>query len=80
MLTETGGGPTDSTCLTNLCGQFRTLNSYNDVYLGWIGWAAGQFDPSYVLSEVPTQNSDGSWTDVPLVSKCVAGEFNGDSS
>ena len=56
------------------------MNSYNDVYFGWIGWSAGNFDPSYVLSEVPTQNADGSWTDVPLVTKCVAGEFNGDSS
>ncbi|KAK3679722.1 hypothetical protein LTR78_000098 [Recurvomyces mirabilis] len=80
FLTETGGGPTDTTCYTNLCQQFETMNSYNDVYFGWIGWAAGQFDPSYVLSEVPTQNSDGSWADVPLVTKCVAGEFNGDSS
>jgi endoglucanase len=80
FLSETGGGPTDSSCLTDLCQQFSFMNSYNDVFLGWFGWAAGNFDPSYVLSEVPTQNSDGSFTDVRLVTTCVAGEFNGASS
>ena len=42
-----------------------------DVYLGYVGWAAGAFDPSYVLSEVPIQNGD-SWTDTPLFAACIA--------
>ncbi|KAK3670877.1 Endoglucanase EG-II [Recurvomyces mirabilis] len=76
ILSETGGGPTDSSCLTDVCQELDELNLYSDVYLGWIGWAAGNFDPSYVLSEVPTQNSDGSFTDVPLVTQCIAGKFH----
>jgi endoglucanase len=80
FLSETGGGPTDSSCLTNLCQELAALNANSDVYLGWFGWAAGNFDSTYVLSETPTKNGDGSFTDVPLVTQCVAGEFNGRSS
>lgn len=74
MLTETGGGPTDSTCLTDVCQELATLNSYSDVFLGWTGWAAGMFATSYVLSETPTQ-SGSTWTDQELVTKCIAGMF-----
>lgn len=35
MLTETGGGPNDSSCLTDVCQELAFLNSYSDVYLGW---------------------------------------------
>jgi len=74
MLTETGGGPNDSTCLTNVCQELDALNSYSDVYLGWTGWAAGMFDTSYVLSETPTLNGN-TYTDQPLVKQCIAGKF-----
>ncbi|KAK3072419.1 Endoglucanase EG-II [Teratosphaeriaceae sp. CCFEE 6253] len=74
ILTETGGGPNDSSCLTALCQQFDTLNSYSDVFLGWTGWAAGKFDTSYVLSETPTL-SGGVYTDQPLVKQCIVGKF-----
>jgi endoglucanase len=51
------------------------LKSYNtDVYLGWIGWAAGAFSASYELSEVPTY-ANGIWTDTGIVKNCVAGKF-----
>ncbi|KAF2214109.1 glycoside hydrolase family 5 protein [Cercospora zeae-maydis SCOH1-5] len=75
ILTETGGGPTDSSCLTNLCAQFDVLNQYSDVYLGWTSWAAGKFDSSYELTETPTKNANGGWTDVQLVTQCVVGKF-----
>lgn len=74
ILTETGGGASDSTCLTNLCEQFDTLNNYSDVYLGWVGWAAGQFASSYELAETPTQ-SGSTWTDQELVKQCIVGKF-----
>ena len=52
-----------------------TWNSYNsDVYLGWIGWAAGSFDKNYVLAETPNY-AGGIWTDTGIVSSCVAGKF-----
>ena len=75
ILTETGGGATDSSCLTMVCQELQALNSYSDVFLGWTGWAAGMFDTSYVLTETPTL-SGSTWTDQPLVKQCIAGEFN----
>ena len=76
MLTETGGGSSDSTCLTNVCQELSYLMQNSDVFLGWTGWAAGMFDTSYVLSETPS-GSAGSYTDQKLVTQCIAGIFNG---
>ncbi|KAK5166633.1 uncharacterized protein LTR77_008177 [Saxophila tyrrhenica] len=76
ILTETGGGANEASCLKALCEQFATMNKYGDVYLGWTGWSAGNFDASYVLGETPTQNGN-SWTDQPLVKQCVVGQFHG---
>lgn len=73
FLTETGGG-SSSSCYTNVCAQLDTMNQNADVYLGWIGWGAGAFETSYVLSNTPT-NSNGVWTDTGIVSKCIAAKF-----
>ncbi|KAM0722578.1 hypothetical protein Q7P37_002019 [Cladosporium fusiforme] len=75
ILTETGGGNEES-CTTALCELFDAMNDYSDVYLGWTGWSAGMFDATYELSETPTNDGSG-WTDVEIVSKCVAGKFGG---
>ena len=40
MLTETGGGNTAS-CETDVCAELTHLNTNSDVWLGWVGWAAG---------------------------------------
>lgn len=69
LLSETGGGNTDS-CLQDVCAQNDYLNENSDVYLGYVGWAAGAFWDDYELTLVPTQNGD-SWTDKPLM-KCFA--------
>ncbi|KFY01062.1 hypothetical protein V495_02176 [Pseudogymnoascus sp. VKM F-4514 (FW-929)] len=69
ILSETGGGNTDS-CLQDVCEQNDYLNQNSDVYLGYVGWAAGAFDDTYELTLTPTQNG-GSWTDKPLM-KCFA--------
>lgn len=74
ILTETGGGSSDSSCLTDVCQELAELSTYSDVYLGWTGWAAGAFATTYVLSETPTL-SGSKWTDVPLVTQCIAGQF-----
>ncbi|KAF7192990.1 Endoglucanase EG-II [Pseudocercospora fuligena] len=74
FLTETGGGASDSSCLEKLCAQFDTLNEYSDVYLGWVGWAAGMFDSSYALTETPS-GSAGAYTDQELVKQCIVGKF-----
>ncbi|KAL5341351.1 glycoside hydrolase superfamily [Aspergillus crustosus] len=59
FLTETGGGSTAS-CYTNLCAELDWMNYNSDVYLGWIGWAAGSFATDYVLSETPSYEN-GVW-------------------
>lgn len=41
------------------------------VFLGYVGWAAGNFLPDYVLGETPTF-SGSTWTDSLLVKSCLA--------
>lgn len=42
------------------------------VFLGYVGWAAGNFYAgSYVLGETPTEVGT-TWTDTLLVSSCMA--------
>lgn len=74
FLSETGGS-SDSTCLTYVCEELQTIMANSDVYLGWTGWAAGEFATSYALSETPS-GSAGSYTDQEIVTKCIAGVFN----
>ncbi|KAL6713327.1 hypothetical protein ACLMJK_008792 [Lecanora helva] len=74
MLTEIGGGSSDASCITNVCEVLDFLNTNSDQFLGYVGWAAGSFDSSYVLSLVP----DGG-NDVPLMEKCFAAKFGGGS-
>lgn len=37
VLAETGGGPSDKGCRKLLYEQLDTINTYKDVYLGWLG-------------------------------------------
>lgn len=67
--TEMGGGNTES-CQKFICDQIAYMNENSDVYLGYVGWSAGSFDPqTYELSEVPTKNGNA-WTDSSLVQAC----------
>ncbi|KAI0554459.1 glycoside hydrolase family 5 protein [Xylaria curta] len=67
--TEMGGGNTAS-CEQYICDQIAYVNANADVYLGYVGWAAGSFDPqTYELSEVPTKNGN-TWTDSALIQAC----------
>ncbi|KAI8624438.1 glycoside hydrolase family 5 protein [Xylariaceae sp. FL1651] len=66
---EMGGGNTAS-CQQYICAQVKYVNQNADVYLGYVGWSAGSFDPrTYELSEVPTKNGN-TWTDTALVKSC----------
>ncbi|KXN82252.1 Endoglucanase EG-II [Leucoagaricus sp. SymC.cos] len=76
--TETGGGNTSS-CVQFLCEQIAYQAANSDVFLGYVGWAAGNFLPDYVLGETPTKNGD-TWADSLLVKSClapIAGAQNG---
>ncbi|TFY57763.1 hypothetical protein EVG20_g8415 [Dentipellis fragilis] len=72
--TETGGGNV-ADCVPFMQQQIAYQAANSDVFLGYVGWAAGNFDPSYVLSEVPT-NSGGKWTDTSLVAQAMAPSLN----
>lgn len=70
IVTETGGGNVAS-CWTNLCSEVTYLNrNASDVIVGVVGWAAGSFGQSYVLTETPYK-SDGAWVDHTLVKECL---------
>ncbi|KAF2449084.1 glycoside hydrolase family 5 protein [Karstenula rhodostoma CBS 690.94] len=66
ILSEVGGGDTAS-CQQDVCAAIASLNENSDVYLGYVGWSAGAFDTSYVLSLTPSGSSDKT-----LVSKCFS--------
>lgn len=66
ILSEVGGGNTAS-CEQHVCAAISSLNQNSDVYLGYVGWSAGAFDTSYVLSQTPTGSRDQT-----LVSKCFS--------
>ncbi|KAH8889182.1 cellulase-domain-containing protein [Thozetella sp. PMI_491] len=69
IVSETGGGNTDS-CKAYICQAIDYLNQNSDVFLGYVGWAAGSFSPTYALTETPT--FDGStWSDTALVAACM---------
>ncbi|RDL39052.1 (Trans)glycosidase [Venustampulla echinocandica] len=67
---ETGGGNTAS-CAKYLCQQIAFLNANSDVYIGYIGWAAGAFGSTYELNETPTGGGNN-WQDTSLVKACLA--------
>nr|ABP02069.1 carboxymethylcellulase [Cryptococcus sp. S-2] len=65
IVSETGGGHTTS-CETDL-GEF--LHGIKEDYpsvLGFAVWAAGSFDPSYVLSITPTNGVDNQLFDIAV--------------
>lgn len=69
IVTETGGGNVGS-CYVELCAEVAYLKANADVIVGVVGWAAGAFSQSYVLTETPTK-SGGVWNDHTLVKECL---------
>ncbi|KAI9730433.1 MAG: hypothetical protein M1834_005943 [Cirrosporium novae-zelandiae] len=69
IVSETGAG-NNANCVTLFNQELAVLNQNPDVYLGYIGWAAGSFDSNYTLSETPT-HSGNTWIDTLIVSSCL---------
>lgn len=67
---ELGGG-NGQDCINMIGGVLDVLNNNGDQFIGWTSWAAGNWWPSYELTEVP--GSDGS--DVGIVAKAFAPKF-----
>ena len=66
FVSEIGGGNTAS-CEKYVCNALDYINANSDVYLGYTGWAAGSFDPTYPLALTPTGT-----TDTALMTKCFS--------
>ncbi|MCJ1419192.1 hypothetical protein MMC32_005545 [Xylographa parallela] len=80
LLSETGGGSSNPGCLLAVCQALSYLDANSDVYLGYVGWAAGSFAPDYVLSMTPFGSAAAGWTDQELVSQCFAMGATGSNS
>ncbi|KAG2068888.1 cellulase-domain-containing protein [Suillus decipiens] len=85
---DSDGSGTNTECVTNgiedtwdpLSTWLRAngrlaLNSETGVILGYVGWAAGSFSTSYVLSQVPSY-SGNAWNDTLLVSRAMSPRTN----
>ncbi|WYZ40772.1 hypothetical protein EsH8_IV_001113 [Colletotrichum jinshuiense] len=69
LVSETGAS-SDASCFTSFCAQNTFINQNSDVFIGLVGWAAGSFDTSYVLSLTPTKSGNG-YTDNDLMKQCI---------
>lgn len=72
LLSETGGGSgSDCSSPSGPIGlAFDFLNENSDVFLGWCGWAGGNFPEGYPLKLTPTS---------PVFQNLIGGKFKGPS-
>ncbi|ODA76861.1 hypothetical protein RJ55_07377 [Drechmeria coniospora] len=73
IVSETGAS-TDPTCMTKFCAQNQFIADNTDVFVGFVGWAAGSFDSTYTLTLTPIANN-GSYKDNKLMKKCIIDVF-----
>lgn len=63
--------------MEKFCAQNKYISENTDVFVGFVGWAAGSFDSTYVLSLTPT-GSPGDYTDNKLMKQCILDVFSGE--
>ncbi|KAI3397090.1 hypothetical protein diail_11233 [Diaporthe ilicicola] len=73
IVSETGAS-SDPTCLTDFCSQNSFINQNSDVFMGLVGWAAGSFDTSYILSLTPSKQNN-QLVDNQLMQQCVIAKW-----
>ncbi|KAK8090343.1 glycoside hydrolase family 5 protein [Apiospora hydei] len=56
LVSESGASGAAS-CLKAFCSQNNFINANSDVFVGFVGWAAGSFDASYVMGLTPTKQN-----------------------
>ncbi|KAI2613336.1 glycoside hydrolase family 5 protein [Hypoxylon sp. NC1633] len=69
FISETGASK-DASCFKAFCAQNALINENADVFVGLVGWGAGSFDTSYVLSLTPSKKNGG-LVDNQLMSQCL---------
>ncbi|KAJ0122127.1 cellulase [Diaporthe amygdali] len=73
IVSETGAS-SDSTCFTDFCSQNSFINQNSDVFMGLVGWGAGSFDTSYILSLTPSKQNN-QLVDNQLMQQCVIAKW-----
>lgn len=58
---------TNPITLLVVCAATSFLNQNSDVFLGYVGWAAGAFGTDYDFALTPNKQADQ-----PLLTKCIA--------
>lgn len=66
---------THTQCLTDFCAQNTFINQNADVFAGFVGWAAGSFATSYVLSLTPTKQNNA-YVDNQVMQQCLIDVWN----
>ncbi|KAI1496905.1 endoglucanase 2 [Biscogniauxia marginata] len=79
LVSETGAS-SDASCFTAFCAQNTFINENADVFVGLVGWAAGSFDTSYILSLTPSKQQGGGFVDNQLMTQCLLGTWTNSSS
>lgn len=69
-LVSESGASTAASCLKAFCSQNNFINANSDVFVGFVGWAAGSFDASYVMGLTPTKQN-GKLVDNQLMMQCI---------
>ncbi|KAK5992312.1 Endoglucanase EG-II [Cladobotryum mycophilum] len=76
MVSETGASMEDS-CMINFCAQNKFIADNSDVFVGFVGWGAGSFDQTYILTLTPT-GKPGAYVDNKLMKQCILDQFKVD--
>ncbi|KAK8041789.1 glycoside hydrolase family 5 protein [Apiospora rasikravindrae] len=69
-LVSESGASNAASCLKAFCSQNNFINANSDVFVGFVGWAAGSFDASYVMGLTPTKQN-GKMVDNQLMMQCI---------
>ncbi|KAG8413176.1 hypothetical protein J3459_015739 [Metarhizium acridum] len=73
-LVSESGASMDQSCMTKFCEQNEFIAKNDDVLVGFVGWGAGGFDGTYVLTLTPSKSGDA-WTDNELMKQCIVAPF-----
>lgn len=60
--------------MTDFCAQNKAISDNSDVYVGFVGWGAGSFDTTYILTLTPL-GEPGNYTDNKLMNECIMDQF-----
>ncbi|TWU76140.1 hypothetical protein ED733_000467 [Metarhizium rileyi] len=73
LVSETGASM-DQSCMTRFCEQNKFIAQNDDVFVGFVGWSAGGFDGTYLLTLTPSKSGD-KWIDNKLMRDCILRPF-----